>query len=115
MRLPQVNATRVAIRGPGFSAEGDLPATDGDAKWTGTADAYLSEEQVTSTAAGRLDLFRRDVLIIPGDLRPPVDLQLGDTVTFRYADTVQTRAVRGVRARLLAAMLATVRLDLEDV
>lgn len=114
-RLPQANATLTAIRAPGFSAEGETPATEGTARWTGSADAYVSEEQVTSTVAGRLDLFRKDVLVIPGTLRPAVSIQLGDAVTFSYAGAQQTRIVRAVRARLLNGVPQTVRLDLEDV
>lgn len=114
-RLPQQNARLTAIRGPGFSADADLPATSGEAKWTGVSDAYVTEEQVTSTVSGRLDLFERTALIIPGDLRPPVAIALGDSVTFDYAGFTQTRTVRAVRARLLAGVLQTVRIDLEDI
>lgn len=115
MPLPQSNARLSAITSPGFSAEGDLPATPGEAKWSGSSDAYISEEQVTSTAAGRLDLFAKTVLVIPGDLRPAVNIALGDSVTYDYAGATRTRTVRAVRARLLAGVPQTVRIDLEDV
>jgi hypothetical protein len=113
-RLPQANATVTAITGPGFSADSDLPAAPGTPKWTGSADGYVTEEQVTSAAAGRLDLLSKDAIVVPGDLRPAVDIALGDTVTFVYAGAEQTRTVRAVRARLLNGVRQTVKLDLED-
>lgn len=112
--LPQTNATLTAISTPGFSADGDQPATAGTNVWSGVADAYLDEGYITSTAAGRRDLFQQDRLIIPGDLVPHVDVAAGQTVTFAYAGKQQTRVVAAVTARLMAGMLPTVRLDLQD-
>lgn len=113
--LPQRNAVLTAITGPGFSADGDQAATTGTAKWSGSSDAYVTEEQVTSTQAGRLDLFQKDAIVIPGDLRPTVEVVLGDAVSFVYAGVEQTRTVRGVRARLLNGARQTVKIDLEDL
>lgn len=113
--LPQRNATLTAITGPGFSTDAELAATEGEAKWTGSADAYVSEKVVTSTAAGRLDLFTKTYVVIPGTLRPAVSLAPGDVLTYTYADQVFTRRVRDFEAHLMAGAPQTVRAYLEDL
>lgn len=113
-RLPQSNAKLLSISSPGFSPDGDLPAGDATPKWTGSSDAYVVESLVTSTAAGRLDLFDVDSIVVPGDLRPSVSIDRGDQVSFDYAGTTRTRTVLNVRARLLVGTLPTVRIELEN-
>jgi hypothetical protein len=113
-RLPQANARLTAISGQGFSADGDLTATAGTPKWQGSSDCYVIEDEVTSTAAGRLDLYSKDAIIIPGDLRPAVDIEPGDAVTYQYAGATTTRTVRNIRARIMPGVNATVKLDLAD-
>lgn len=114
MTLPQVNARLKSIVGPGGSEDYDYSGDAGAPKWEGDIGAYVTEKVQTSTAQGRLDRFKRTTVIIPGDLRPPVDLQQGDTLTYDYAGVTFTRKVREFQAHLLAGMPATVRIDVED-
>lgn len=112
--LPQSNATLLEIRGAGFTADADRAATTGTPKWAGAASAYVRERNVVSTAAQRLDRYKRTQLIIPGDLRPAVELQSGDTVIFDYAGAQRTRVVQNFAAQLLGGVPQTIRIELAD-
>lgn len=114
MSLPQVNARLKSIEGGGFTEDYDAPATVGTLKWEGDTGVYVTESVMQSTASGRLDRFKRTTVIIPGNLRPVVDLQSGDMLTYDYAGTEFKRKVVDYQAHMLPGLPQTVKIDVED-
>ncbi len=113
--LPQTNARLRTIAGRGFTAEADLPETTGDPKWAGNTGVYVNEKVVASTAGARLDHFRKRYIVIPGDLRPPVEVEPGDVLTYFYAGQQRTGRVENIEAHLMSGVTPTVRLYFQDV
>lgn len=116
MRLPQANATLTAVSGGGLSEDdgGSYTGSADSAKWTGSADAYVSEEVLTDVDATGLNEAKRTFIVIPGDLQPTFVLRPEDTVTYTYAGASHTREIEDFAARLLAGHLPTVRCILRD-
>lgn len=116
MALPQVNARLKSIVPPGGSEDYDNPGSAGTPKWAGDIGAYVTESVIQSTSQGRLDRLKRTAIVIPGDLRPAVDLATGDVLTYDYAGLTHSRKVVDFQAHLLptARAFATVKVELED-
>jgi plastocyanin len=112
--IPQVNATLHRIDAQGFTADSDEPATTGTTLWEGVTRAYVTEETMRTVEGQRADVLVLTSIIIPGDLRPSVTIQPGQTVTFEYAGGEHTRTVRNHRAALLPGVATSVKIHLED-
>jgi ribosomal 50S subunit-recycling heat shock protein len=117
--IPQSNARLKQINAPGFSADADLPATTGAAKWQGNIAAYFKETVMTSaaqmTGAGRVDLLRKTYLVVPSDLKPSVTVNIGDVVIFSIRGIDKTRRVREISAPpSIPGIQSTTRLYFED-
>lgn len=61
------------------------PGADAD-KWSGDVGANVHEKVIVSTSGGTLSRHKVTALLIPGDLRPPVELKTGDTITYKYGN-----------------------------
>ncbi len=116
MSLPQSNARLLSIVPPNNAEDYDSPGTAGTPKWSGDTDAYITESVIQSTSQGRLDRYKRTSIVIPGDLRPAVDLATGDVVTYSYAGVMFARKVVDFRAAVLPTVrtFSTVKVELED-
>lgn len=84
MPLPIVNSRLLEIRGGGTTPSYRAAAGPDLVKWKGNVGSFCEEKVIRSTAQGSLDRFKQTSLVIPGDLRPPVEIKTGDTVKYRY-------------------------------
>jgi hypothetical protein len=114
--LPHSNALLTAIVSAGGSEDYDASAAAGSSKWTGSAEAYFTEQRERSYAAGQADVILRRSLIIPGDLASELDLLEGDTLTVRFRGDNLSLRVRMIERREPppGAHPATIRLTLEE-
>lgn len=112
MRLPFRNATVIAIAGHGYSDDWDDSATAGATTWTGTADAFLSDDRQNEYTDGRATTIVTRSIVVPKDL--PVTV--GDTLTVRWRDSTVTATVRAVlrsEPPKGVGLSATTRLEIE--
>lgn len=82
--LPLTNAVVTRVEAPGFYDEYTGERESGALKWQGMAGAYLVEEVIVSTTAGRLDRFDQARLVLP-------ELRDADRVTVAPEDVLEYR------------------------
>jgi hypothetical protein len=112
--LPQQNGRLLEIRGEKLADDADVLDPAGVLKWQGAAQLYCQEKTVTSTASGRLDLFRKTVIVIPAELTSTLDIQQGDYLRYSYKGTEWTRRVVDVATATMNGVLATTRITIAD-
>lgn len=114
--LPQTNATLTQLAGGGGSEDFDQVAGVDPARWSGSVDAYYQErrdrvygDNITSV------VLRRSLIVANSAL--PLDVEEGDTVTFRFRGQLRSGRVQLIERRDLVAAgdVATTRLTLEEV
>jgi hypothetical protein len=113
--IPVANATLTAIIGPGTSADWDVPATAGTARWQGRHAAYVVDELVrdpgtrATVHAHEVTEIRKTSVVINARLARLV--KQGDKLQFTYQDTSQERTAANVR---ITEITGTARIVLEN-
>lgn len=114
MTLPHRNALLTRVQGSGSTDTWEAAVAGGD-KWSGSVDAYYSEERERRTDGSGSDVVVTRSLVIENG-RPPVEIAIGDLVFFTFRGAEVAGSVRQVERRELpiAGVTATTRLTLED-
>lgn len=95
MPLPITNARllKITAAGPGGGYRDDPPNT-GAKKWEGNVGAFVEEKVMKKVGAEQVDRVKQTSIVIPGDLRPPIDIETDDLVFYRYRGKEYTRPVQ---------------------
>lgn len=94
MPLPITNARLLEIRDAGSSGGYRDEDTTGPVKWTGRVGALVEEKVMRNTQGQTLNRLKQTSLVIPGDLKPPFDIETDDEVTYLYRGDTYTRKVQ---------------------
>lgn len=94
MPLPITNARLLKISSAGDSGGyRDEPGL-GSKKWEGNVGAFVEEKVMKTVQGEQLNRVKQTSIVIPGDLRPPVDIETDDAVTYKYRGKTYIRPVQ---------------------
>lgn len=107
MDPPLINATLTKVEATGPSEDYGVAAGPAVSRWTGSANAYLTEKDMTVVggAGGELNLVIADRLVVPYDVGKLV--KRNDSVTYAFDGTTFKHRVRDVQ---LYKLFGTARL-----
>ncbi len=92
MRLPHANARLTSVTRKGYAEDWDDAATSGSSRWTGVADAYISDDQRNIYEDGRASKIISRSIVVPADL----SVEVGDVLTLSFRGSTITPAVKGI-------------------
>jgi hypothetical protein len=108
--IPHRNATLLRISGGGYSPSYRGAEAADPTKWEGKKGAFVSEKVQTTLADRTQTRLKRTYIVIPGDLRPKVELKPGDTITYEYEGSEFKRDVDSFEAHQMKGVPRTVRI-----
>lgn len=93
MPLPITNSRllKITASGGGGGYRDDPP--DGSKKWEGNVGAFVEEKILRSLVGETLNRVKQTSLVMPGDIRPPIEIETGDVIKYRYRGKEYDRAV----------------------